>query len=212
MTYCLPKYNFHILDATGWNFRHAVYHEENRRTLVKAYGLKFLISVTGNAGKFDVTRTVVILVTGLGLMGLANILCEIVLLKFSNQYRDDIVEKKFEQLDVERIQELKRHAEKELIHRQIKSSMKKKRTNSQERKTLEWKMERHMTNELLTDTEVNLGQNSPDTTLTGTTNTVENTPALRRKDTGSYKKRSSLKMPKNDMKTTSGLHRTKSLK
>ena len=35
MTYCLPKYSFHILDANGWNFPYAVYHEENRRTLVK---------------------------------------------------------------------------------------------------------------------------------------------------------------------------------
>ena len=33
--YCLPKYNFRVLDNTGWNFRHAHYHEESRRTLIK---------------------------------------------------------------------------------------------------------------------------------------------------------------------------------
>ena len=99
MSYCLPKYNFHILDQSGWNFRHALYHEEHRRTLIKAYGIKFLITVNGKAGKFDITRTIVIIVTGLGLMGLANIMCDLVLLKGSNRYKEQIAEKKFEQID-----------------------------------------------------------------------------------------------------------------
>ena len=96
MKHCLPKYAFHILDDSGWNFRHALYHEENRRTLIKAYGMKFLINVNGNAGKFDSTKTIVIIVTGLGLIGLANILCDLVLLKSSNRYREQIAEKKYE--------------------------------------------------------------------------------------------------------------------
>ena len=174
MTYCLPKYNFHILDGTGWNFRHALYHEEDRRTLVKAYGLKFLITVTGNAGKFDVTRTMVILITGLGMMGLANILCEIVLLKVSNQYKDDILEKKFEQVDVERIAELKRQATAKKM-----AKLQRRKTSIQLSRTA---IERQLTNALLTDTEVNLRHNSPDTTLTGTTNSLGNTPALKRND------------------------------
>jgi hypothetical protein len=33
-------YIFRILDDFGWNFRSAKYHEENRRTLYKMYGLK----------------------------------------------------------------------------------------------------------------------------------------------------------------------------
>ena len=99
MTYCLPKYSFHILDESGWNFRHALYHEENRRTLIKAYGIKFLISVNGQAGKFDITNTVVIIVTGVGLMGVANLMCDLILLNFSNQYREKMKEKKFEQID-----------------------------------------------------------------------------------------------------------------
>ena len=88
-----------MIDDSGWNFRHALYHEEHRRTLIKAYGIKFLITVNGKAGKFDVTRTVVIIVTGLGLMGLANIMCDLVLLKSSGRYREQIAEKKFEQID-----------------------------------------------------------------------------------------------------------------
>ncbi len=106
-----PRYQFRILDATGWNFRHAFYHEENRRTLVKAYGLKFLLVVDGRAGKFDLKNTVIVLVststdlqkntrqqqalidrtfpskkkkvTGLGLLGLSTMFCDFVLLNYS---------------------------------------------------------------------------------------------------------------------------------
>ena len=42
MEHCLPKYSFRILDSSGWNFRDAKYHEENRRTLYKMYGIKVL--------------------------------------------------------------------------------------------------------------------------------------------------------------------------
>ena len=45
------RYNFRLLDTSGWNFRHAHYHEEGRRTLYKAYGIKFVIIVQGRAGK-----------------------------------------------------------------------------------------------------------------------------------------------------------------
>ena len=40
METCLPKYSFRILEESGYNFRHAKYHEENRRTLYKMYGIK----------------------------------------------------------------------------------------------------------------------------------------------------------------------------
>ena len=97
--YCLPKYSFSILDDTGWNFRHAEYHEENRRTLIKAYGLKFLLNVSGNAGKFDLKNTVIILVTGLGLGGLSNILCDFLMLNCSNAFRKQVMEKKYESIN-----------------------------------------------------------------------------------------------------------------
>jgi hypothetical protein len=44
------SYNFRLLDTLGWNFRHAHFHEEGRRTLYKAYGVKFVIIVQGRAG------------------------------------------------------------------------------------------------------------------------------------------------------------------
>ena len=102
--YCLPTYSFRLLDSTGWNFRFANYHEENRRTLIKAYGIKFLISVNGKAGKFDLKNTVILIVTGLGLLGLANILCDFVLLNCSNRFRREIMEKKYEAIKTEDVQ------------------------------------------------------------------------------------------------------------
>ena len=86
------------MDDSGWNFRTAQYHEGNQRTLFKAYGLKFLLNVRGNGGKFDLTKTVIIIVTGIGLMGLANILCDILLLNCSSAFRKQVVEKKYESI------------------------------------------------------------------------------------------------------------------
>ena len=46
----IPRYSFRLLDTSGWNFRHAHFHEEGRRTLYKAYGIKFMVIVQGRAG------------------------------------------------------------------------------------------------------------------------------------------------------------------
>ena len=98
--FCLPKYNFRILDESGWNFRHGKYHEENRRTLVKSFGLKFLLNVSGTAKKFDLTKTIVVLVTALGLMGIANVLCDLVLLHCSHDFREEVMKKKYEEINL----------------------------------------------------------------------------------------------------------------
>ena len=45
------RYSFRLLDTSGWNFRHAHFHEEGRRTLYKAYGIKFMVLVQGRAGE-----------------------------------------------------------------------------------------------------------------------------------------------------------------
>ena len=104
--FCLPKYDFRIIDDSGWNFRHGKYHEENKRTLVKSYGLKFMLNVSGRVGKFDLTKTIVIIVTGLGLMGLANILCDVVLfmgyfdaILCGRDVIEDVRKKKYEEIN-----------------------------------------------------------------------------------------------------------------
>lgn len=60
---CFPKYEFRRFDtketntASGFNFRFANKYYENHieyRILYKAYGLRFLINVSGSAGKFNI--------------------------------------------------------------------------------------------------------------------------------------------------------------
>ena len=59
------RYNFRLLDTHGWNFRHAHFHEEGRRTLYKAYGIKFVIIVQGRAGKFGASEVLNDVIFGL---------------------------------------------------------------------------------------------------------------------------------------------------
>jgi len=96
--YCLPKYNFRLLDTSGWNFRHAHFHEEGRRTLYKAYGIKFVVIVQGRAGKFDLKNTVINIVAGLGLISFITMFCDFILLNYVSD-RKIIAEKKYEVLD-----------------------------------------------------------------------------------------------------------------
>jgi len=92
---CLPEYNFRILDSVGWNFRHAHIHEEARRTLYKAYGIKFIIIVQGRAGKFDLKNIVINIVAGLGLLSFISMFCDFILLNYVNE-RFLVKQKKFE--------------------------------------------------------------------------------------------------------------------
>ena len=84
------RYEFRILDFR-WNFRHALFHENDRRTLIKAYGLRldanqvyvvtskkknaflkkcrFVVTVDGIAGKFSLRNTVLNVGNGLALLG-----------------------------------------------------------------------------------------------------------------------------------------------
>ena len=63
----------------AWNIFSKIF----RRTLVKAYGLKFLVVIDGQASKFDLKNTVIVLVTGLGLLGLSTMFCDFILLNYS---------------------------------------------------------------------------------------------------------------------------------
>merc|ERR1711997_1260136 len=55
---------------------------EGRRTLYKAYGIKFVIIVQGRAGKFDLKNTVINIVAGLGLLGFITMFCDFILLHY----------------------------------------------------------------------------------------------------------------------------------
>ncbi|KAM7441494.1 extracellularly ATP-gated cation channel [Porites harrisoni] len=86
---CEPKYSFRRLDdskaltAEGYNFRYANYYVQDNvlyRTLFKAYGIRFMILVYGQGGKFSVIPLFLNLGSGLALLGIATVLCDIVVL------------------------------------------------------------------------------------------------------------------------------------
>ncbi|KAB5570992.1 hypothetical protein PHYPO_G00219820 [Pangasianodon hypophthalmus] len=106
---CKPKYTFTRLDSAfknslatkGYNFRFAKYFKsedgKDYRTLHKAFAIRFDILVSGNAGKFHLIPTVINVVAACTSVGLATVLCDIILLNFlkgAKQYKA----KKFEEV------------------------------------------------------------------------------------------------------------------
>ncbi|KAL5017512.1 hypothetical protein ScPMuIL_007101 [Solemya velum] len=97
---CVPEYQFRRLDssqyksAKGFNFRYAHFYmkeDKEYRTLYKAYGIKFIITVQGQAGKFSVVPLLLNIGSGLALLSVATIICDIVVLyvlKAKNIYRE----------------------------------------------------------------------------------------------------------------------------
>ena len=97
--YCLPKYHFFLLDESGWNFRYGKFHQENRRTLTKAYGLKFILNASGWGGKFDLTNTIIILGNCYGVLCFVSMLYDFIALSCSTELRSRITEQKYEIVD-----------------------------------------------------------------------------------------------------------------
>ncbi|CAF4893797.1 unnamed protein product [Rotaria sp. Silwood1] len=103
---CKPEYSFARLDvpfyekpfSKGFNFRHATawkHNEDHFRALTKAFGLRFIISVSGKAGKFDIITSTLNIGSLVGLFGLATFVCDILLLhlsKKSDAYRNYVFE------------------------------------------------------------------------------------------------------------------------
>ncbi|KAI1888204.1 hypothetical protein AGOR_G00182610 [Albula goreensis] len=90
--HCNPKFDFTRLDATnnkvskGYNFRHAKYYKSENgtehRTLIKAFGIRFDVMVTGTARKFDIVPTLINIVAAFTSVGVGTVLCDIILLNF----------------------------------------------------------------------------------------------------------------------------------
>ncbi|XP_074635329.1 P2X purinoceptor 4-like [Acropora palmata] len=90
LTYsCQPEYSFRRLDdsespvAPGYNFRYARFYEKDGklyRTLFKAYGIRFVVLVYGQGGKFNIVPLLVNVGSGLALLGIATVFCDIVVL------------------------------------------------------------------------------------------------------------------------------------
>ncbi|CAL8085893.1 unnamed protein product [Calicophoron daubneyi] len=117
--YCVPKYYFRRLDdfkspvGEGWNFRYSQHFVENgirKRNLIKAYGIQFFITVYGTGGKFNVLTFSMNLGSGLALLGIATVLCDMIVLNTTRKralYRkakvDLIAQKRKERQDKNRM-------------------------------------------------------------------------------------------------------------
>uniref|UniRef100_A0A1I8JAE7 ATP receptor n=1 Tax=Macrostomum lignano TaxID=282301 RepID=A0A1I8JAE7_9PLAT len=108
-SHCTPEYSFTRLDdpaagiSKGWNFRYANYYRQNGsdyRVLIKAYGLRFIVYVTGRAGRFNIIPLTMNLGSGLALLGLATILCDVIVLHLLRK-RSAYREAKFQQMEDE---------------------------------------------------------------------------------------------------------------
>ncbi|XP_047462413.1 P2X purinoceptor 1 isoform X2 [Mugil cephalus] len=94
--HCKPQYNFHGLygnptetdkarASVGYNFRYAKHYMEDKvqkRTLLKVFGIRIDIIVQSLARKFDIIPTLTAIGSGVGIFGVATVVCDLVLLYF----------------------------------------------------------------------------------------------------------------------------------
>ncbi|KAG8452009.1 hypothetical protein GDO86_003984 [Hymenochirus boettgeri] len=107
VSYCKPVYQFHGLQdenkVSKVNFRQARYYKEdgvNKRTLYKVFGIRFDILVNGQGGKFDIIPTMTTIGSGIGIFGVATVVCDLLLLHILPK-RNYYKEKKFKQAKAE---------------------------------------------------------------------------------------------------------------
>ncbi|CAF4923363.1 unnamed protein product, partial [Rotaria sp. Silwood1] len=93
---CKPEYSFGRLDSRshdekfsfGFNFRYASHwniENSSYRILKKAFGLRLIVTVSGNAGRFDFLVLTLHIGSMIGILGLSTFVCDIVALYFSKQ-------------------------------------------------------------------------------------------------------------------------------
>ncbi|KAK7925657.1 hypothetical protein WMY93_007967 [Mugilogobius chulae] len=92
--HCKPKYNFHGLygnpnetdkarASVGYNFRYARHYFEDKvqkRTLLKVFGIRIDVIVQSLARRFDIIPTLTAIGSGVGIFGVATVVCDLVLL------------------------------------------------------------------------------------------------------------------------------------
>ncbi|XP_072231507.1 P2X purinoceptor 1 isoform X2 [Leuresthes tenuis] len=92
--HCKPEYRFHGLygnpdekdkarASVGYNFRFAKHYMEDKtekRTLFKVFGIRIDIIVQSLARKFDIIPTLTAIGSGVGIFGVATVVCDLVLL------------------------------------------------------------------------------------------------------------------------------------
>ncbi|XP_072302779.1 P2X purinoceptor 1 isoform X2 [Eucyclogobius newberryi] len=92
--HCKPQYTFHGLygnpnetdkarASVGYNFRYARHYFEDKvqkRTLLKVFGIRIDIIVQSLGRKFDIIPTLTAIGSGVGIFGVATVVCDLVLL------------------------------------------------------------------------------------------------------------------------------------
>jgi len=93
LSYCFPQYTFVRLDqqnaqvSPGYNFRYSRYNSfdtQEKRDLMKAYGIRFEILTSGQGRKFSPLSLGVSIGSGIGLLALATLVADFVLLYFTS--------------------------------------------------------------------------------------------------------------------------------
>lgn len=88
-----PTYTFTRIDSKdalvspGYNFRYSRYYSENGkefRDLFKAYGIRFEILTSGSGKRFSAVQLAINVGSGIGLLAIATLVCDIVLLYFTS--------------------------------------------------------------------------------------------------------------------------------
>lgn len=108
-TTCAPSLTFTRTDdpndplSAGYNFRQAYYTSSYatgfvHRDLYKVFGLRFIFVVSGTAGRFSFIPLLVAFGSGLGLLGLATVLADLLVTKII-QHRAFYMAKKYEVVD-----------------------------------------------------------------------------------------------------------------
>ncbi|CAH8513310.1 unnamed protein product [Heterobilharzia americana] len=132
--YCLPKYVFRRLDdfqsevAKGWNFRLSQHYLDGgirKRNLIKAYGIQFFITVYGTGGKFDILTFSMNLGSGLALLGIATVLCDMIILNTTRNrgvYRKAKVDLIAAKSHVEQVKEINKGRNNHIIKDSSKNS------------------------------------------------------------------------------------------
>ncbi|NWW82897.1 P2RX6 protein, partial [Climacteris rufus] len=99
---CQPQYSFSLQD-TRYNFRTASYYWGSQRqlyrNLLKLYGIRFDLSVHGQAGKFSIIPAAVSFGTSIAFFGAATVICDLVLL-YLDAKADLYWKEKFEEVRI----------------------------------------------------------------------------------------------------------------
>ncbi|CAF0800314.1 unnamed protein product [Rotaria sp. Silwood1] len=110
LNFCQPEYSFRRLDGSykeesfshGFNFRfasHWKYQNRSYRTLTKAYGLRFIISISGQAGRFDIITLTLNVGSLIGILSLATFICDILVL-YVHRQSDVYRQQKFQEVNL----------------------------------------------------------------------------------------------------------------